>query len=381
MTTAGRTTESLVAAVRSAGFVRLLVRPDADALATAGVLARGLSATETPYQVSVASTRADRTERAAATANDDEVAVVIGPAEDHGLYLEPVDGSRAVAASELVQDLGAEPDAVLALAGAFAAGCELGDDGTAQLLDRAQTEEAVERRAGVAVPTADPIDGLAHSTLVRAQWSGDPEAVPDALDQVADDDRRLASVVAIDAVGADGASVRAATSIGRLLHPYRTPTGPFETIGGTADVLEAVARTDPGAGVALAIGHGARESALEAWRTHGIAVHAALDAATSARHDGLYVLALDESVPELARTDAVESVAHLAAVTRSPEPVVLAVGDGVTGVATDEQCGSLCERLAAELDGIEDYGPTAGRIEHESELSAETVTDAARAVR
>ncbi len=386
MTATGRTTETTPAALESAGFVKLLVRPDGDALAAAGVLARALDARGTPFQVSVGE-RPERIDRTA-TADSDAVTVAIGPLDGETderepgneaiLTLDPTAEAMTLQAIGIVAELGAEPDPILALAGTVAAGRSTSADAVTDLRETAREADRLEDRPGVATPVADPVDGLAHSTLVRAAWSGDPTAVEAAVGDTADG-RQLASLVAIDAVGADDATERAAATIDRIVNPDATPGGPFATIGGTADVLSATARTAPGVGVALAIGHDVTETALEAWRTHGLAVHDALDAVSTARHDGVYVLRLDPETPELARTDAIESVAALAATTSTPEPVVAAVSDERIGVATTdpESAAPLCAAIADEHDLAFDAGSHTGTLESDSTLDTDAIVETA----
>ncbi|WP_247731371.1 hypothetical protein [Halovivax limisalsi] len=366
MTATGRSAEATPAAVESAGFVQLLARPDGDALAAAGVLARALDARETPFQVSVCE-RADRASRVATDA--DTVTVALGPidvpssSDGSVVSIDPAHGSLTGQAVELADALDVDVDPGLALAGTVAAGTATPDaDPLAELVDIARETGVLDRRPGVAIPTDDPVDGLAHATLVRAAWSGDADAAATATGDA--EGRQLASVVAIDAIGCDGASARAAETIDRVLHPDTTPDGPFATVGGLADVLTATARTAPGIGVTLAYGRDVTDVALEAWRTHGEAVHAALDAATTARHDGVFVCRLDDEAPDLARTDAIETVAGLAAATMTPEPVVLAVGDDRIGLATADGTPAAihCDAVAASHEVVADAGHRTGTL-------------------
>ncbi|WP_254763650.1 exonuclease [Natrinema marinum] len=366
MSTEGRSAESMVAtgALESAGFVRLVARADGDALAASGLVAGALAAAETPFQVTVGRTVGERSERLRAPTADGDVTVVVGAADgtadaDDVVRLAATDRPAALEAVDLVRDLGATPDPVLALAGVVAAGGEPGAGESEWLAETASERGLLERRPGVAVPTADPIDGLAYSTRVRAPWSGDPAATREALaDAVgdsnsleADDHRAIGSLVALDAVGADEATDAAAASIARLLRPYATPEAPFATLGGFADVLEATARTEPGTGTALAMGHDAREPALEAWRERGRRAHTTLADASTGRYDGLFVVGIDGGP--------VEAVARLAAAYLSPEPVVLAVGDGEAAIATREagSLGAIVEGVARELEGAASEPP------------------------
>ncbi len=380
MATMGRTDASLAPVLESAGFVRLVTRGDGDGLAAAGVLARVLSARGTPFQVTVGRTVAERTGRVADVDERDDatVAVAVGAVDADADRLDSSERPATLAACDLVRELGEHPDPVLALAGAFAAGVEPGAGETELSLEAARDRGLLERRPGVAVPTDDLADGLAHSTLCRGPWSGDREAVEDALEGLdlpdepdGDDHRRVGSLVALDVVGDDDASEGAAEAIGRFLHPLATPDGPFATIGGYADVLEATARAEPGTGVALAIGHGVEAAAIEAWRTHARRTHAALDTASTGRYDGLFVVGVD---------GAVETAARLAASHRSPEPCTLAIGEGEAGLFAleDRPLGGALEAVARELDGEYDVGRRRGLLRYDPDVDDSTIIAAVR---
>lgn len=381
MSTEGRSAEAATAPLERAAFVRVVTRADGDALAASGILARALSERATPFQVTVAETVAERTARATDADDRDDTAttLAIGACDADVARLEAGDRPATLGACDLARDLGATPDPVLALAGAAAAGVEPGAGETEWLLEGAVDRGLIERRPGVAVPTADPVDGLAHSTRCRAPWSGDLAATREALasvDLAGDLDEsareRVASLVALDVVGDADATDRAAESIGRLLRPHATPRAPFETVGGYADVLAATARTEPGTGVALAMGHGAREAALDAWRTHGERAHAALDGASTGRYDGLFVVGIDDGP--------VETVARLAAAYRSPEPHVLAVGNGQAAIAALEPAalGPVAEAVARELDADYDAGRRRASLRYDPETEDATVIAAVR---
>lgn len=361
MSTAGRNAtpapaaSDLAAALSAAGFVRLLARPDGDSVAATGVLVSALSATGTPFQASVVdpyaptagATQADYTvavgdlDVAADAAVADDVAASATAFDVAG---ELASGDGADADSPDADEPGAEgPDPILALAGTIAA------DAVVPPVVEAAERVGVERRPGVSLPSADLADGLAHSTLLHASFSGDVDTARaaladlDAPETTADfaerDWRRLASLVALDATTdgtptdaesmdattakIDVANERAAAAIERALRPH--VGGPFETAGGYADVLDAAARERPGVALALALGHtGVREDAVAAWRDHGGAAHAALTDGETERHDGLFVVCAP-SMP-------VGTVARLAADFRSPEPVTLAVADGEAAI-------------------------------------------------
>ncbi|WP_339104058.1 exonuclease [Haloterrigena salinisoli] len=377
MATEGRSAEPPSApaaeAIGSAGFVHLVARADGDALAASGLLARALADRGTPFQVSVGRTVADRTDRVRdREAAADDVTVAIGAVDADATRLDADDRPATLAALEAVRDLEAAPDHGLALAGLVAAGVEPGAGESEWVLETARTQGLVDRRPGVAVPTADPVDGLAHSTRLRAPWSGDLSATrtaleglgvdlaaPDAFD--ADAHRAIGSAVALDVVGDDDAVPAAAETVQRVLRPYAmaAPDAPFETVGGYADVLEATARAEPGTGAALAMGHDAREPALDAWREYGRRAHEALEAGSTGRYDGLFVVDIDDGP--------VEAVARIAAAFRSPEATVLAVadGEGEAAIATrgNEPLGATVEAVARELEdaGIEGVAYDGGR--------------------
>ena len=329
MSTAGRdqvsaTPPSAVAsALDGAGFARLVARANGDSLAAAGLLARALSARDTPFQATVARSIDD-----AQRATDTDVTVAVGTSiEDADVTL--ADEPLSVAALEAVRALGVDPDYALALAGVTVADDRDGTGG-----GTIAEEAGFERRPGVAVPVADYTDGLAHTTLLHAPFSGETAAVEAALASLdlpeePDEDahRRVASLVALAIAGDEGASDRASEAIESALRPYIG--GPFETIGGYGDVLDALARERPGVGVALALGHGGvRDVALDAWRTHASRAHTGIRTAKTGRYDGLFIVRGD-AMP-------VGTVARLVAQFCAPEPVTLVVADGEAAArATD----------------------------------------------
>ncbi|MFC6906313.1 exonuclease RecJ [Halalkalicoccus tibetensis] len=300
MAATGRSEHDLAAALTESGFVRIAPRADGDAIAAAGLLLRALAARSIPFQA-----------RVVPPTDEPSAAATLPVGFPDGLA--PADRPISAAAADLVRELGCEPDPGLVLAG-----CLLGGDP-----DAAGVE--LDRRRGVGIPTADLADGLAHSTLVHAEFSGDETAVAAALAELVDDDRAVASLAALETVGSDGASERAAAAIERALRPHPTPEGPFETAEGLADVLDCLAGDAPGLALALAMGHDVRVDALEAWRTHSTAAHEAVRAADTGRYDGLFVARIAEGP--------VGTVARLLRDFRSPEPVVLVIGDDEAGAA------------------------------------------------
>jgi hypothetical protein len=378
---------SVAATCRDAGFVRLVATSDGDALAATGVLARALAAVGVPFQASIRQFPAD----APGDGTDADVTVTVGaPGGDAAIADLPASTAAYDAARELAPEAA---DPTLALAGTLAAGAASGDDSTALAEDAttadadredattadADREDATatdtdredattadtiredacaagcERRPGVGVPTVDFADGLAHTTLAHTPDSDDAAAYREALaerdlpsertpDTDADTGRRLASLLAFDAVRGGEAPPRAADAVGRALRPHAGASCPFATVEGYADVLDAVARRAPGTGVALALGHDAREAALDAWREHASAAHRAVHAADTSRYDG--------AVAVVTRSGPVATVARLIRDFRSPEPAVLVIGDGAAAAAGDGvDVGAALRATAAAAGG------------------------------
>ncbi|MFC7135023.1 MULTISPECIES: hypothetical protein [Salinibaculum] len=355
MSTAGRPETDAPAAsdvatrLREADFVRLVAAADGDALAAVGLVARALDSDATPYQATVAPVPDD-----AVRETDADLTVALGrPLPTADLTLG-TDTSASRVGYDVAAQFG-DPDPVLALAGVAAGG---GVPSGRPLEDAEAT--GLGRRPGVAVPTTDLVDGLAHSTLAHGPFSGDEEsaaALVDDLDLPDDPDdathRRVASLVALAIAGDADATPRGAEAVERFLRPYAG--APFETVGGYADVLDAVARTDPGLGVALAVGSVDRDAALAAWRDHGERAHAAVDGATTGRYDGLFVARCEGDAP-------VGTVARLVRDFRSPEPVVLVVADGEAAALADDgtNAGAVVAEAARAVggdgDGTDDWG-------------------------
>jgi len=377
---AARTVASAVAA---APFVRLFGHADGDSLAACGLLAVALSDREFPFRVHISADPAgdavDAVEREDGDAADSQTIVVSrgqrGPAD----LAVPARGDRqpaSVAAAAISRELGVDPDPILGLAGVIAAGETPGDAGSDDLLAAAESAALVERRPGVAVPTADLATDLAHSTRLDAPFSGDDDAARDLLADLgistdsdveidAETRTELASATAVATATADPAAPQAAASVEAALRPYATPTAPFATLGGYADVLSALAREAPGVAVSLAFGApGAVSEALATWRDHAAAAHAALDSPTTGRYDGVYVLRVETDQPSVLPT-----VACLARDFRSPEPVALVVNEPIDGrrqaalAATeprglDDAMATVAREFAGDVGGT----PTAATL-------------------
>lgn len=353
MSTAGRSAREttpaasdVAATLRDAGFVRFVARADGASVAASGLLARACSDAGVPFQVSVA--RPDGVADRLAAVDDDSLPVTVGASVGtDGVALAD---SAVSIAFDAARELGGSPDPVLALAGVVADGRTPGEGDGAAILDAAESH--VERRPGVAVPTADLADGLAHTTLAHADFSGDKGAAQAELAElglpVELDERAhgtVASLLALAATGPESATARAGDAVERALRPYEITDGRFATVGGYADVLNAVAWERPGTGVALALGHDVREAALDAWRDHSRTAHAALRGATTGRYDGLFVARTDDAP--------VATTARLLRDFKSPEPVALVVSDDEAAAASadDRALGDVVGTAAASVSG------------------------------
>ncbi|WP_336361351.1 exonuclease RecJ [Haladaptatus sp. ZSTT2] len=369
----------IAALCRDADFVRFVAHADGDALAATGLIARALSDAGVPFQASVARSgnlaRPDNT--------DDVTTLLVGgthPSYDGAIAASTEPAS--VLAEAAARELAADPDPVLALAGVVAA--EGHPSEYAEVLDRAQSRDLVTQRPGVGIPTADLANGLAHTTLAHASFSGNEGAVtasladlelPVDLDTRAQ--RRLASLLALETVSADGATPRAAEAVERALHPHATD-GPFTTVEGFADVLDVVAREAPGTALALALGHDVKTPALDAWRAHAKRAHTALRGATTGRYDGLFVARIESAEGEPAP---VRTTARLLRDFRSPEPVALVVSEGKAAACATEEQGQIGEQMATAATAVSGTGggrDRQGYAEFEADVSASEFVTAFR---
>ncbi|MGM0605957.1 MAG: exonuclease RecJ [Halobacteriota archaeon] len=382
-------TEATATALAEAPFVSVQVAPDGDSIAATGVLVDGLARVDVPFHVR-AIEPFDRAAETTPSDSDDAISVTIGPVStpgDHHLASAGDARPASVTAFEIVRGFDIEPDPIRALAGVVAAGRSPGDAASGPILEAATRRGLVDNRPGVAIPIADLADGLAHSTLFHAPFSGDVNAttamlaevdLPTDLGDAAH--TRLASRIAIDATGGDReAPARAVESLERALRPLETPTGPLETIAGFADVLETTATAAPGTAVAFGVypGHEAsRDSALEAWRTHAAATHETIAAAHTGRYAGLFVARISTDQPSILQT-----AARIISATRSPEPIVLVLGtepiDGRFHAALHaeepEAVSGTTETAVGEFDG-RSYG-TSTRAVVQIDRSDATGTD------
>ncbi|WP_071391228.1 hypothetical protein [Haloprofundus marisrubri] len=363
---------AVAAALADAPFVRVVARADGDSLAASGILARALRSADIPFHVQL---RPNPT--TAVAADTDDTVVSVG-ATNAPLAVPGEDSPATLVAYRAARELGDTPTPTLALAGIVAAGA-LPTADEYDTLRAAAESGGVTRRPGVGVPVGDLADGLAHSTLLYAPFSGDVESSRAMLAEAdlpaeLDDDarRRLASLVALDATDGD-ATPRAVETLERSLRPYETPEGPFETVEGYADVLCCAARERPGTGIALALGHhtdATRQAALDAWRNHALEAHTVLHEAETARFADCFVVRTGLGAESLG---VLATIARLVRDFRSPEPVVLAVGDGVAAAASVEprRLGETMATAAAELDGT-GYGRSdAGEARFDTEETDE----------
>lgn len=374
-TDGGFDASSAASALSDASFVRVVARATGDAVAAAGLLGRALDARGTPFQVSVASTIAERSRRVADAAAADAT-VVVGTANDaDAIAIDPGDEPASVAAWRLAREFDGRSDPVLALAGVVAAGELPGAGSSATVLEAAESNDRLSQRPGVAGPTDDVVDTLAHSTLLHASFSGSTGEARDALAKLGlgeSDDaagsfddaerRRVASYAAVDATGHAEAPPVAGDGIERALRPYAIANDEhatasdendavkatasdepaFATVAGYADVLDVVAETAAGTAVALALGHAVADSAIDAWRDRAEAAHAAVSECERSRHAGLTCVhdvgahdgADDGGAQDGAHDDApLGATARLVRDYRSPEPVVAAFGDDAVALA------------------------------------------------
>lgn len=341
--------ERVASALASSGFVRVYARPTGDALAAAGLLARALRERDIGFQV--------RTTRERTVPDGEGAAVTLGWDAPDATGVPTGARPLSVVAASVADAMGADPDPLTGLAGVVAAEAVPGDAGSGGLLEEAERRGLVSRRPGVAVPTADLGAGLARSTLFRAPYSGDPEAARSLLAELDlpaepgdDDRRRLASAVALDATAE--APPRAVGAVERALRPYETPTGPFATLGGQADVFRALARERPGLGVALALGADVAGEALSTWGGHADRAHELLADPTTGRYDGAFVCRV-ETAP--ADVPALAPAARLVRDYASPEPVALVVSDEAAAAAGDGSVDATAA-LRAAVAGASEHG-------------------------
>lgn len=322
MATAGRsetdtTSETTAARLREAGFVRLAAVPTGDAVGAAALLAGGLDAVGTPYQLSVG------LPGTTARSTDTDLTVGVGHAADDPEIAFDDAGPVSRRAAAVATDLGAL-DPVVSAAGPIAAGARV-DTG----LPGDDTADGERRQPGVATPPVDPAAGIAHSTLIHASFSGRPDRAAELLVDVADGeseadadadrDRAIASLVALT-VAEEATTTSAPGAVERLLRPL--PGGPLGTAGALGDALDVLADARPGLATALALGRAEDHEAtiLDAWRDGARRVHESVRTAELARYDGLVVAETQTPAP-------IAPTARLIREFRSPEPVAVLIAE------------------------------------------------------
>jgi len=359
--------DEAAAQLRAAPFVRLVGDASGAGLAATGQLARALAVADVPFQASVAPLGT-----ATRSTGADGLTVAVDRPDHTGDVALGDAAAAAVAAYHVAESLAGETDPdgvetaagggdpVLALAGLLAGG-----DSPASHPSLVEAA-GLDRRPGVGVPSADLVDGLAHSTLFHApDLSGDPEAVRERLDATglegppvpADEDRgrRAASLAAL-AVSVGDAPPVAGRAIEAALRPH--VGGPFETVPGYADFLNALAARAPGLGLQVAmradrsdggdrIAGRSLETVRSHWREHGTRAHAAVGNAETSRHDGVVAVEVASDAP-------VWTVARLVRDYVSPEPVVVVTAE-TAAVATTrgdrEEFARAVEDATATVDG------------------------------
>lgn len=384
--------DALADTLAAASFVHVVAHADGDALGASALFARALDGVDVPYQVSLVRSAATA-ERRLSDADGTTLAVGLGPDAESGRELDAdaVSTGRPVSqhAYDVAQTLHGNTDAAdaaLALAGVLAA------NSSATPTDSLVEAAGVTRRPGVGIPTADLADGLAHSTLFHAGISGDDAQagallaeleLPAEVDESAH--RRLASRVALDATAAP-AGPRATVAIERALRPHVLADGPVETAEGYADVLDALARAEPGLGVAFALGHADRAAALDVWRETARRAHRSLRRVDPERHSGLVVAACGEaageSTSETAAAVPLWTVARLLRDYRADQPAVL-VYEGDAAVLATLADHDIDARDTLADAGASDVGGTAtlAYAQFEDSDSDSEPTDIGRTVR
>lgn len=337
MATTGRSAETTPAPERAATlcreseFVHLVGSPDGDSLAAIGVLGRALDTLSVPYQASIARTPAD----AATRLVDGGESISIGLPETGDTRF--VEGSLAVGAYETARILDTDPDPILAIAGAIAGGFSP----TGPALEAAE-EAGVQERPGLGLPTADLTTGLAYSGWLHAEFSGDEQQAGAFLADIGlpaemDDDAhtRLASTIALEITGAVG-DERPAAGLADVVAPLSSP-GPFETVEGHADVLDAVAMNAAGIGLAFVLGHTNSDAAVEEWKT-----------ARERLHRTVHHVELEdwnEFQVGTAETQDPRAAARLVRDFRADGPVVIVGQDAVALAIGDRDAGELLRKL------------------------------------
>lgn len=368
--------DRIATALQEASLVRILTPTYGGAIAAAGLMARALAQRDVPFQVAPTTSRTERVQRR--TDGDEEATtILIGDHDQSSLSIDPRRPVEAVTA--VLSRIDADPAPVLALAGLIAAGKQ--PQALPELRERAQ-ERGMTQQLGVGIPTAAYADGLTHSLLFHATFSGDREAVIDHFTAlgiegdtpVTEAERRaVASLVAIEATG-DGRAPSAVRTVERALRPH-TITGPFATVEGYGDVLALVSECQPGLAVAIALGSDLTETALSVWHEQAAAVHECLHSAPWTQYEDCLLVPVSDAPPR--------SVARLTQEVYSTESMVLAVGPTTAAIATDEDIDALAlaAELGAELELAYDGTARVAHLEYTSQPATDELIETVQVVR
>lgn len=340
------TASGLARSCREASFLTIYAARTGDGLAAAAQIASIRQSLDKPFQVSLVSTPADRRQREAAA--DDST---------QSVALETTSPASRIA-YEAADELAVDPEPVLALTGLVAAGESIDSTAPDMIADA-----GLNTRPGIASPTTNPVDGLAYSTLVHTEFSGDSEAARAAIQSLEErTPKTVASLLAQTVAGDEATTDRAAMAVERVLGPYELE-GPVSTLTGYADLVAGLARTAPGVGLSVMLNQTDLEPAIEHWREYATAVHSAVRDATLQRYGGVVTVETDGPP---------ETVARLLRDYRAPEPVVLAYSDREVAIAGVESGAG--EVLIDALDACDGHGRDDGTRGYGTVPAGETDT-------
>lgn len=313
----------------TASFVQLRASPSVDGLIAAGLLRDVLETRRIPYKFAVS--------MAPAESSGDALTVWTGTQSipRDGIHLEA--GAATEKAAELMASLGRDPEPERVAIGT--------------VFTETSPHGFGDPQPGLGLPVEDPRDGLAHSTLVHASYSGDVETVDAVLENANNlEDREIASLVALTSLEDPGLPPMAGEAIQRLLGPTAIEWGPYPTVEGTADVLDVLAETDPGVALALACGQASGSvSVLEQWRSTARDIHESLRNLTLEGPEGLAVLEVDHA-----------AVAVTARLLRAfhdvPRTVVVYTDDRVAAASRTMDDRALADALLEGAETVMSHG-------------------------
>lgn len=323
------TSTQLVSICENAGFVHLVGVDNGASLAATGVMARTLRAIDIPFQASLASFPDEQH-------TSDDATIAIGW---NGGDISFSTGSLVEIAwqcgSALAPDV-VEPD--LAFAGLRSEGFPM----STLEIDRPT------QSPGIALPTEDVITGLAASSNLRGPFSGTEENASSFVSELALEEqdiihsRKGASAIALAVLRDTGP--RGSDALTNVLHPHQSSR--FMTIEGYAEILDAIAKEEPGTGLALVLGNPVEEDVYHCWQQHGKQAHQALSAAETQRHKGLFVARSEDDFP-------LRTISRICHNYVSPEPITVAVGQSRGAIVASSP---ISEGLLSTLDMCEGTG-------------------------